>query len=305
VNDPSSSAIELLSFIIGIAGIALSAFFYVRSKERPTPVSRSASIPLIGGESPLLPSDVEILYRGSKVQSLSKAYVALWNAGRGTLLESSVVAEDPITFKIEDLNAKVLSARIVRKTREVDKAELMYNESGVRVSFDFFDPQDGIILEVIHTGVNSYLTCTGTIRGVPQGVRALNGSRRRWGRSARRDPVSKPLDYVPVTFLRRTTQDVSVSVVLVVTSIMANLFGISMFASTKSWASAAAKQSVQSQSSIVTASDVYATKVAGLIMFALSLSLLLVTIRWQLKVWTYRLPKKLILREGDISDRLS
>jgi hypothetical protein len=182
MKDPPASLVDLLSFLIAVLGLAASGFFYIRGKEIAKPLWRSAGIPLIGGSSSLLPADVDVRYRSVSVQSLSKTYVAFWNAGRKTISGSDIVAADPVRFCL-NRSCKVLDARIIRKSRQVNRAVVAHHDNEVQLTFDFLDQGDGVTLELIHTGITVKIKCIGTIKGVPRGVRQVGGPRRRSSKS--------------------------------------------------------------------------------------------------------------------------
>jgi len=177
MKDPSASLIELLSFVIGVLGLVASAYFYFRSKEMPKPVWRTGRIPLIGSNTSLLPAAVDVRYHDVSVQSLSKTYIAFWNAGRKTIPGSDIVRGDPIRFRFAG-ECKVLDTRIIRRSREVNQAVLTHHDDEVQLDFDFLDPKDGIILEVVHTGIGIDVKCAGTIRGIPQGIKRVGPTRK-------------------------------------------------------------------------------------------------------------------------------
>src|ERR1039457_2881398 len=91
----SSLTVELIGASIGLVGLVSSFYFYRRSVEKPRPCYGITSIPLIGGSSPLLPSEVKVSYCDEQVKSLVKTYVLFWNGGTKTLNSADVAETDP------------------------------------------------------------------------------------------------------------------------------------------------------------------------------------------------------------------
>ena len=153
---------------LGLLGIALTVFLYFRAKERPRPVFATLSHSLLHGDAPGLPRSVEILYGGRPVPALVKAYVAIWNDGRRTLDGADIASADPLRIDFED-ETEVLRVRLVQRTREVNCVTCEPKDSTLYLAFDFLDPGDGALIEILHTSARATPKVMGTIKGVPDG----------------------------------------------------------------------------------------------------------------------------------------
>ena len=88
-----------------------------------------------------------------------------------------IVAHDPLRLRF---GGDILNVRIRKVSREV--LRIRADTSGeigqtVYCSFEFLDPGDGGVLEVLHTGSAEAPECTGTIMGLPEvklGQKVLN-----------------------------------------------------------------------------------------------------------------------------------
>ena len=88
-----------------------------------------------------------------------------------------IVAHDPLQLRF---GGDILNVRIRKVSREV--LRIRADTSGeigqtVYCSFEFLDPGDGGVLEVLHTGSAEAPECTGTIMGLPEvklGQKVLN-----------------------------------------------------------------------------------------------------------------------------------
>jgi hypothetical protein len=180
--------IWVTSFVVGCVGlliglIGLIAFW--RSRVGVIPAYKTRTRRLIGSDDQGLSGEVQILFEGEEVPQLARSYVAFWNAGKKPLLGDSVVAADPLRIECGD-RAEIKKAQVVRITREANafRAE----RSGARTveyRFDYLDPGDGALVEVLHTG--GTLEVRGTTRGVPRGVR--NRGLLEWSSSSPRRPT--------------------------------------------------------------------------------------------------------------------
>ena len=163
--------------LIGIISIVIAYILYRASRIGPRPVFQYRSINLIEKEKQALPSDVEIFFRGKKVSRLTKTYIIFWNSGKSTLYGKDIVDDDPLRFSFGK-DAEILRARIPKITKKMNKFEARINPKSpneVIINFDYLDPNDGAVIEILHTSIQRTPECKGTIRGVPKGI--LN-----WGR---------------------------------------------------------------------------------------------------------------------------
>ena len=123
---------------------------------------------MIGGGDAVFPVEVEVRYRGTPVPKLTSSTIWIWNAGKKTVRGSDVVAHDPFQFRFD---GEVLNVKIKKVSREaVQITAAASGEAGRTVccSFEFLDPGDGGVLEVLHTGSDKAPECTGTIIGLPK-----------------------------------------------------------------------------------------------------------------------------------------
>lgn len=170
---------EILSFfnqgwvgsLIGLIGIILGAigiFSYKVSKSIARPAYQKSSLQLIGREEDNLPDEVDVTYKGKKVDRLTKTKLILWNDGTETLDGDSVVKSDPITIIFPD-NTNILSYKILKRTKVVNNFNATKDEEKQNcliLHFDYLDPKDGIVLEILHDSEKRYPRITGSIKGL-------------------------------------------------------------------------------------------------------------------------------------------
>jgi hypothetical protein len=156
----------LIGGLLGILGIVL--FFAARSRSRVG--AQINSLELVGMNS-VLPNEIEFLFRGNKVPKVTLSRIAIWNIGNTTLKGDQIVAGDPLRVVTSD-DSEILEATILSRTRQVNefscnRHEDLLNEATCQ--FDYLDPQDGALVQLIHTGTDK-VQVVGTLRGIRKRV---------------------------------------------------------------------------------------------------------------------------------------
>lgn len=155
---------------VGLVGIALAIVFYVRSKGSARLAYQYDHAMLVGGRGAVFPEELEIRFAGSVVPRVTASRVVVWNCGDRTINGIDVVSDDQLRVELPE-GARILSHSVVRQTREVNGWAIVSSDNRLGLSFDFVDPGDGISIEVLHTESGGDVEVTGTIRGIPAGVR--------------------------------------------------------------------------------------------------------------------------------------
>src|SRR5208282_4573761 len=114
------------------------------------PVYLKRSLRLIGIPDSRLTEDVEVLFKGQRVDRLTKTQIMLWNSGNQIVRGEDIVAADPLRFQFSE-DAVVLDSKIIRYTREVSTTNDSQRPNCAFLTFDYLDPQDGAIIEILHT----------------------------------------------------------------------------------------------------------------------------------------------------------
>lgn len=154
--------------ILGAISLVAAIYFYLRSKRVSRLAYQIDELSIVGSAQAAFPNELEIRYAGTLVPRVTATRLVLWNAGNVTLRGDQVVASDPLRLELPE-SSMILSAAIVRSTREANAAHLVWDERSVTVTFDYFDPNDGVTIEVYHSGGRQALKCVGTLRGLPSG----------------------------------------------------------------------------------------------------------------------------------------
>lgn len=165
------SLIGLVGLIVGGAGI----FSYKIARSTAQPAYQQSYLKLLGGEENNLPSEVEVFYKNSKVSRLTKNRVIFWNNGTEVLDRSAIVSGDPISISYSK-KTNILSFKVLRVTRDVvnfDVHRPAEDAASLLIDFDYLDPKDGAIIEILHDGSDRYPQIRGTLKGIPKGISNL------------------------------------------------------------------------------------------------------------------------------------
>jgi len=157
-------------FVLGVSvlapvGIILSIIFYIKSIRVKRPVCLVHSSSLIRNLSDDFPS-LRIAYGSTGVDSLTVSKVAFWNAGRETIDGEDIAEADPLCVAVAEGHS-LLEVRVLTESDRANQVKTRRLDSGAAclVSFDYLDRGDGLVLQVVHTGEDSHVQITGTIKG--------------------------------------------------------------------------------------------------------------------------------------------
>lgn len=188
-----------VSSCIGLVGLVAALLIYRSSRIGARLVYQRRTLRLIGKGQSALPEEVEILFQGTSVPRLASTHIVLWNSGTALLRGDAVVDEDPLKFAFEN-GSQIVRARILRANREANKVMVSLNPMAVNevlVIFDYLEPGDGVVIELLHTSEARYPTTSGTIRCVPRGI--VN-----WGPMSRKRSMELSLGSLSLRVWNRT-----------------------------------------------------------------------------------------------------
>jgi hypothetical protein len=182
----------LIGSLISLVGVVVAVIIYKASRVGARPVYQERALRLVGPDARLLHEAVEIRFKGQLVERLTKTHMIFWNSGRVLLRGSDVVHTDPVRCDFAD-GSCILEVRVLKRTRDANKFEVHIDperQHRAILAFDYLDPGDGVVLEMLHTDLKRYPMVNGTIRGVPNGIVG-------WGRMPMRGR------FLPFAFRRR------------------------------------------------------------------------------------------------------
>jgi hypothetical protein len=173
---------EINTYIgIGLAvlGIAATIYLAIRFSEQKDPRFHTVNVSRITRTAGA-PSDIDIFYKGERVDQVSSFMVWIWNAGRRPIKSDDIPTSQPITLSVDPAaNFRILDVAVRKVSREsIRFAARKQSETVAAIDFEFLDYQDGALIEIQHTGTrNARLNISGVILGAPKGIRDSHPSR--------------------------------------------------------------------------------------------------------------------------------
>lgn len=168
----------LVGTIVGVAGLYAAWFFYKKAQPRPSLQLTSDSTLLVGPVQTPLADKLQILFDGAPVTQVTSTTIAVWNDGTTTFRKDDIAKADPVRFVLR--SGKILQAETESVSRDVIGANISgVADNQINLSFDFFEPNDALVVRILHSSAPGDLFSAGTIVGLPQGIRPYQPFKRR------------------------------------------------------------------------------------------------------------------------------
>lgn len=156
INNPY---FPITSVIIGLTGIILAVIFYFKNRSYKLPKYTVLDHVLIEGLEKLNKEykGLEVLYNGEKQKNITNTKLAFWNAGSKTIKEEDIPSKSPLKIIIPE-GVKILDVEVIHSSHEANNfqinppKELDNGEKTIELSFEYFDSNEGGIVQLIHTG---------------------------------------------------------------------------------------------------------------------------------------------------------
>lgn len=158
---------DAISLFLTIISIITAIFFYLKGKKSKIPTYILRTISLVQEKIQKIET-VKILYSGNKVDNLSISKIAIWNAGKDTIDHKDIAQNNPIRLIIEE-NYLFLEANIIYQKNPSNNFNISLSDNNkyIDITFDYFDYEEGIVLQVFHTGNTSKnITLIGQVKSV-------------------------------------------------------------------------------------------------------------------------------------------
>ena len=158
---------NVLTLVLAVGSLVLAVYFYFKGKKVKLPVYILKTNNLVT-ESIKNVSSVQILYNNNKISNLSVTKIALWNEGKDTIDNADVAKSDPIKIMINP-SFEILEAEILYSKNAANDFKLALSEDKkfVEICFDFFDYEEGIVIQLFHTASSSDdIYVTGKVKSV-------------------------------------------------------------------------------------------------------------------------------------------
>lgn len=107
---------------------------------------------------------LEVRYAGMPVEDLKVTNALIWNNGKDPIRRDNVATSDPLRILLPD-ESKIWDARVLYQTRDANTAQVAAEDRSVRAEFDFLNPYDAMLINILHTGPLDDATLAGTLIG--------------------------------------------------------------------------------------------------------------------------------------------
>lgn len=154
-------------------GIALLSYYLPRKRQKLQ--YQTASVQYFEEEDYTLPSEVEMSFRGERVTRLTKAMLIVWSGGTDVLRGEDVVKQIPLTIKLKG-TGKILCYSIVGVTSQGNRVLANMrtdSQSEILLTYDYLNPGDGAVIQVMHDSKQPDLLLVGASKGLSGGPQNL------------------------------------------------------------------------------------------------------------------------------------
>jgi hypothetical protein len=136
---------------IGVLGIIAGTFFYLKSRRYIKAcyyVDTNSLISPLGANV----HGLEVLYDGRQIERLSVSNVFFWNQGTEAIRREDVAPISPLKIHVPAPDV-ILSQKILYYSSKHNNVAVMAKSNQeFMVFFDFLNPREGMIFEILHTG---------------------------------------------------------------------------------------------------------------------------------------------------------
>lgn len=165
--------------ILGIFGIFLAVWFYVKSIKAPKATVHIDSTRMVGwGGGATLPPGISITFKDVNVPRISRVLVRFWNGGSATLESNLVPEAEPLRLELSNKDSRILSSVILKETTPANQFRVeidQNNPSVLLIKFNYIDPGEGVLLGILHTDEESAPIFKGIVKG--QRISILDSNR--------------------------------------------------------------------------------------------------------------------------------
>lgn len=142
----------LIGAALTVVSTVISIWFALRPTHRRRLAWTMTTTTLVRGEGHV-GDGLMVHYRGTPVATLSVSKIAIWNDGKAAIRREDLSRTDPPRFEVR---GNLMEARIVQDNHTASAFELKdLSHNAVGIEFAYLRPNDGVVLELVHTGTSS------------------------------------------------------------------------------------------------------------------------------------------------------
>jgi hypothetical protein len=148
--------------LLAVLSIFVAIVIYIRSRRFKGASYFIETSHVTGGKQRRF-RGLEIFYNGNRIESCSASKVLLWNRGSEAIRGTDIAPAAPLVISIRDPEF-VLDHQVLYCSSPHSRVSTMSREDGsILIGFDYLDPRQGVILEVLHTGGPSSIFLSGSV----------------------------------------------------------------------------------------------------------------------------------------------
>lgn len=156
--------LTLGALIVGLIGVILAIYFFVKSKKIKKKNYQLNSFNLIHESVSDLP-DLEVKYKGNEVNNLTITKIVIWNSGNQTVNKQDIVDLDPIRIYGSE-GVEIFDIEIIHVVESSNDYKLTPKGDYWKLDFDYVDPDQGCVLVIYHSGKKSNdILISGKLKG--------------------------------------------------------------------------------------------------------------------------------------------
>ena len=162
----TSPLFSVASFGLAVVGVILTIHFYRKGRRQKALSYARQSDTLVEDLSDKFPK-LSISFGGKDISALTVSRIAVWNSGTESIRGTDISQGDPLRITLPE-GTKLLSSEITSKTKEANAFSLQHDVEGnvITLFFEYADPEDGIVVNLIHTGSKQNPEIRGSVIGV-------------------------------------------------------------------------------------------------------------------------------------------
>ncbi|WP_407281591.1 hypothetical protein V7O61_12505 [Methanolobus sp. WCC1] len=149
---PSNPWISFLSIILAVLSILVTVFIYIKSKREKKPLYSSKSNNIFQGLSGKF-KPLKIHFNEDSIGDLTVTKICFWNGGKETINSHDIPTSSPLKLTSTG-DYKILDANILEISNKSNnfRCSLSSDLSEVPLFFDYIDKNDGVVIQLMHTG---------------------------------------------------------------------------------------------------------------------------------------------------------
>lgn len=155
----------LILAICTILSFAYAIYMGIKSKEKKEISYMVNTYEIVRAGENVIP-EFQISYCGHPIGNLTVSRFAIWNSGNKLLNSNDVVDTKPLSISSDIDGPEILDVSIIKLSEESNKFSVDKKSAHcAEIKFDYMDKQDGIVVQILHTGSVEKIFLTGLIKG--------------------------------------------------------------------------------------------------------------------------------------------